>query len=103
MNSQTGRIGAWVVAIGVVVSVCLVYCFAMLPSLFTLSFVDKEDLNMDESYKKEDMDHMGFVVVVVVVVVVIRRMGMRIYKRTSIVRTSIKRTMFLLTNHNIYI
>jgi hypothetical protein len=49
---------------------------------------------MDESYKKEDMDHMGFVVVVVVV---IRRMGMRIYKRTSIVRTSIKRTMFLLT------
>lgn len=44
LNSQTGRIGAWVVAIGVVVSVCLVYCFAMLPSLFTLSFVDKEDI-----------------------------------------------------------
>lgn len=35
LNSQTGRIGAWVVAIGVVVSVCLVYCFAILPSLFT--------------------------------------------------------------------
>lgn len=32
------------------------------------------------------MDHMGFVLVVVVVV--IRRMGMRIYKRTSIVRKS---------------
>ena len=44
LNYQTGRIGAWVVAIGVVVSDCLVYCFAMLPSLFTLSFVDKEDI-----------------------------------------------------------